>query len=157
MQVRRAKAADAPAIADIYNQGIADRSATFQTESQAAEYFDARIAAGVVGVAEEDGRIIGATWSSTYDAAPYYSGVREITVYVDRDARRRGTGRALVRWLADQARDDGAYKLVAKVFTTNTGSLALFEACGWRTVGTHQRHGQLDGEWRDVTVLEQSL
>ena len=68
-----------------------------------------------------------------------------------------GAGRALVRWLADQARDDGAYKLVAKVFTTNTASLALFESCGWRVVGTHERHGRLEGEWKDVTVLEQAL
>ena len=157
MQVRRAKAADADAIAAIYNQGIEGRGATFQTQLQTPEAFDARIAAGVVGVAEEDGRIVGATWSSTYDAAPYYSGVREITVYVDGDFRRRGIGRALVGWLADQARADGAYKLVAKVFTTNSGSLALFESCGWRTVGTHQRHGRLEGEWKDVTVLEREL
>ena len=157
MQVRRAKAADAAAIAAIYNQGIEARGSTFQTEVQAPDAFDARIAAGVVGVAESDGRIVGATWSSTYDAAPYYSGVREITVYVDGDSRRRGIGRALVRWLADQARADGAYKLVAKVFTTNSGSLALFESCGWRTVGTHRRHGRLEGEWKDVTVLEQEL
>jgi phosphinothricin acetyltransferase len=157
VQVRRAKAADAAAIAAIYNQGITDRGATFQTRVQTAEYFDSRIAAGVVGVAEEDGRIVGAAWSSTYDAAPYYSGVREVTVYVDREARRRGAGRALLHWLADQAKDDGAYKLVAKVFTTNTGSLALFDACGWRVVGTHERHGRLEGEWKDVTVVEQSL
>ena len=157
MRVRRAKAADAAAIAEIYNQGIEGRGATFQTQTQGADYFDARIAAGVVGVAESDGRIIGATWSSTYDAAPYYSGVREVTVYVDRDARRQGAGRALLGWLADQARDDGAYKLVAKVFATNEASLALFAASGWRVVGTHERHGRLEGEWKDVTVVEQSL
>jgi phosphinothricin acetyltransferase len=157
VQVRRAKAADAAAIAAIYNQGIEGRGATFQTQPQNPDYFDARIAAGVVGVAESDGRIIGATWSSTYDVAPYYSGVREVTVYVDRESRRRGAGRALVAWLAAQARDDGAYKLVAKVFATNAGSLALFQSCGWRVVGTHERHGRLEGEWRDVTVVEKSL
>ena len=157
MQVRRAKAEDAAAVIAVYNQGIAERGATFQTEAQAPEAFDGRIAAGVAGVAVEDGQVLGAAWSSTYDAAPYYAGVREVTVYVAREARRRGAGRALLAWLADQAREDGAYKLVAKVFTTNSGSLGLFGTCGWRTVGTHERHGRLDGEWKDVTVLELAL
>ena len=157
MQVRRATAEDAAAVAAVYNQGIEERGATFQTERQPAEAFAERIASGVVGVAEEGGRVLGAAWSSTYDAAPYYAGVREVTVYVDRDARRRSAGRALLGWLADEARAAGGYKLVAKVFTTNSGSLALFGACGWRTVGTHERHGRLEGEWKDVTVLEQAL
>ena len=158
MRVRRAKADDAATVAAIYNQGIMDRGSTFQTQLQLPDAFDARIAAGVVGVAEaDDGQILGAAWSSTYDAAYYYAGVREVTVYVARDARRQGAGRALVSWLADQAREDGAYKLVAKVFATNAASLALFESCGWRVVGTHERHGRLEGEWRDVTVVEQSL
>jgi phosphinothricin acetyltransferase len=83
--------------------------------------------------------------------------VREVAVYVRRGARRGGTGRALLGWLADEARAGGAYKLVAKVFTTNIGSLALFRSCGWRKVGVHERHGRLGGEWKDVTVLERSL
>ena len=157
MRVRRATAEDAAAIAAVYNQGIEERGATFQTELQPPDALAGRIEAGVVGVAEADGRILGAAWSSIYDAAPYYAGVREVTLYVDRDARRRGAGRALLGWLAGEARAAGAYKLVAKVFTTNAGSLALFDACGWRTVGTHQRHGRLDGEWKDVTVLERPL
>jgi phosphinothricin acetyltransferase len=157
VQVRRATAKDAADIARIYNQGIEDRGSTFQTQLQPPDAFDARIAAGVVGVAEEDGEVVGAAWSSTYDAAYYYAGVREVTVYVDRAARRRGAGRALLGWLDAQARTDGAYKLVAKVFITNTASLALFGSCGWREVGTHERHGRIEGEWRDVKVLEKAL
>ena len=157
LQVRRATSQDAAAVADVYNHGIEERGATFQTELQPAEAFAGRIEAGVVGVAEEDGRVLGAAWSSVYDAAPYYAGVREVTVYVDRNARRRGAGRALLRWLGDEALAAGAYKLVAKVFTTNSGSLALFDACGWRVVGVHERHGCLEGDWKDVTVLERAL
>ena len=157
MQVRRATPDDAAAVAALYNQGIEGRGATFQIEVQPPESFRERIEAGVVGIAEEGGRILGAAWSSVYDPAPYYAGVREVAVYVDCDARRRGAGRALLVWLADEARAGGGYKLVAKVFTTNTGSLALFEACGWRVVGTHVLHGRLEGQWKDVTVLERAL
>ena len=158
VNVRRASPADAPAVTAAYNEGIEDRVATFRTNAQTPEAFAERIEAGVVGVAEDEaGEIIGTAWSSTYDAAPHYAGVREVAVYVRREARRRGVGRALISWLADEASDAGAYKLVAKVFTTNTGSLSLFRACGWREVGVHERHGRLDGEWKDVTVLERSL
>ena len=157
MEIRRARPEDAAAVAAVYNHGIEERGATLQTEPQPPDAFADRIQNGVVGVAEEADRVLGAAWSSTYDAAAYYSGVREVTVYVDRDARRRGAGRALLGWLADEARGEGAYKLVAKVFTTNAGSLALFDACGWRTVGIHERHGRLEGEWKDVTVLERAL
>lgn len=157
MYVRAATPDDAPAVAEAYNQGVEDRVATFQTQTQPPGAFAERIDAGVVAVAEDDGEILGAAWSSIYDAAPYYAGVREVTVYVSRGSRRRGAGRALLEWLAEHESGRGAHKLVAKVFSSNSDSLALFGACGWREVGTHRRHGCLDGEWKDVTVLERSL
>jgi len=78
-------------------------------------------------------------------------------VYVSREARRAGVGRALLDAIADEAASAGRHKLVAKVFASNEPSLALFEAAGYARVGTHQRHAQLDGEWRDVVVVERHL
>lgn len=57
----------------------------------------------------------------------------------------------------DSAGSRGLHKLTAKVFATNGASIALFESAGFRTVGTHVRHGRLDGEWLDVILLERSL
>ena len=154
MHVRSATPADAPRIAEIYNQGVAVRSATFQTRPQRAEAFLERIAAGSTLVAETQDGIIGVAWTSPYDANDYYAGVREATVYVDRAARGQGAGRALLNDLGARFRAAGGYKLVAKVFTTNHESIRLFGACGYREVGVHRRHGMLDGEWKDVAVLE---
>ncbi len=56
--------------------------------------------------------------------------------------------------LAEECERRGYYKLVGKIFTTNGPSIALVRASGWRDVGTHERHGRLDGEWRDVLVVE---
>ena len=39
----------------------------------------------------------------------------------------------------------------------NETSVALFRRCGYRDVGTHLRHGQLEGEWKDVLLMELSL
>ena len=59
--------------------------------------------------------------------------------------------------LAGAAADDGAHKLVGKIFTSNEPSIALVRALGWREVGVHRRHGMLDGEWKDVLVVEKLL
>jgi phosphinothricin acetyltransferase len=62
-----------------------------------------------------------------------------------------------VNALAAAARERGYWKLIAKVFPANEGSIALLHRCGYRDVGLHLRHGELDGEWRDVLLLERSL
>ena len=49
------------------------------------------------------------------------------------------------------------HKLTAKIFARNAASISLFESCGFRVVGTHLRHGELEGEWLDVVVVERSL
>ena len=59
--------------------------------------------------------------------------------------------------LADRAAAAGYHKLVGKIFTSNEPSIALVKSCGWREVGVHRRHGRLDGEWKDVLVVERLL
>ncbi len=83
--------------------------------------------------------------------------MREATLYVSREARGQGAGRVLLDELAEAARAAGAHKLVGKIFTSNTPSIALVEGLGWRRVGVHERHGTLDGEWKDVLVVEKQL
>jgi len=83
--------------------------------------------------------------------------VGEATIFIERGARGRGVGRGLLTALAEAAAGRGFHKLTAKVIADNEPSLRLFAACGFRTVGTHRRHGQLNGEWVDVVVLERSL
>ena len=106
-------------------------------------------------VAERRHEAVGWASVGAYDDAhDYYDGVGEATLYVDRRARRGGTGRALLEALAQEAERRGYYKLVGKIFTTNEPSIALVRSCGWREVGVHRRHGRLDGEWKDVLVVE---
>ena len=109
-------------------------------------------------VAEGGGRVVGWASVAPYDEAhEYYAGVGEATLYVDPSARRGGTGRALLTALADEADRRGYHKLVGKIFTSNEPSIALVKSCGWREVGVHRRHGRLDGEWKDVLVVERLL
>jgi L-amino acid N-acyltransferase YncA len=158
--IRPAEPGDAEAIATIYNVGIEERQATFQTRSHDPGELELKIEqrGGHLVVAEEGNQVVGwAGWSGYDDPADYYSGIAECAVYVSRDARGRGVGRALLDRLADDAPRLGIHKLIAKVFTSNAASIALFRRCGYRDVGTHLRHGRLDGEWKDVLVMERSL
>ncbi len=159
VEVRPARVDDAAALARIFNQGIEERVATFESREQSPDRFVAMIEAGaLVLAAERKGWIVG--WASVgpySDPADYYSGVGEATLYVDRDVRRAGVGRALLDALAEVALAHGYHKLVGKLFTTNEASAAMLRAAGWREVGVHRRHGTLDGEWKDVLVVEKLL
>ena len=159
LTVRPAKSDDAEAIARIYGQGISERMATFQTRAPSPAEVAAQIAGGgLMLVAEAGGRVVGwASVGSYDDAHHYYDGVGEATLYVDRGARRGGAGSALLTALADEAARRGYHKLIGKIFRSNEPSIALVRSCGWREVGVHRRHGRLDGEWKDVLVVERLL
>ncbi len=159
MQTRPAGPSDAAVIAAIYNQGIEDRIATFETNLKTPEGIAEAIGdwlCCVVG--ERNGEVIGFAKADPYeDRSHYYEGIGEATIYVTREARRTGAGAALLASLVEAAKERGLHKLTAKVFAANEGSLAMFEKGGFRAVGTHERHGTLDDEWLDVVVLERSL
>ena len=160
MRTRAMQRADAAAVAAIYNEGIRGRGATFRAE----EVADSHVAAWVdqadrhpVVVAERDDAVVGWARAGQYADFEPYAGVGELAIYVTGSARGGGVGRALVEALADVCRERGYWKLIAKVFPANQASIELLHRCGYRDVGLHLRHGQIDGEWRDVLLLEKSL
>jgi L-amino acid N-acyltransferase YncA len=158
LRTRPATPSDAPAIAAIYNEGIEDRVATFETRLRTGD--DVR---GWIGgrhpvvVVEQAGGIVAFAAASLYRPRECYDGVAEFSVYVARAQRGRGYGRAALEALVAAARAAGFWKLVSRVFVENAASRHLLEAAGFREVGIYHRHGQLDGEWRDVVIVEKLL
>jgi L-amino acid N-acyltransferase YncA len=156
--IRPAMVADAEEIARIYNEGIAERVATFETRTKSPAELAELIAAGsLIVVAEREAKVVAFVKVGPYDASHYYSDIGEATLYVDSAARRSGVGKALMEAVTEAAEERGYYKLVGKIFASNAPSIALVKACGWREVGVHRRHGRLDGEWKDVLVVERLL
>ena len=157
VRARPPRPEDAEAIARIYNEGIADRLATFETRERTAADIEAWFGEGfpLVVVEDEDGAVL--AWAS---APPYrahrdaYRGVGDFSVYVAREARGRGAGRVAMEALAAEARARGFWKLVGRIFPENEASLALCRKLGFREVGVYRRHARLDGVWRDVVVVE---
>jgi phosphinothricin acetyltransferase len=158
--IREAGEQDAAAIASIYNQGIGDRGATFETGPRSAEDIVAKLAERErypLLVICEDDVVLGWAGLSSYRPQECYAGIAEFSIYLDRSARGRGLGRQLLTALIDVARERGYWKLVSRIFPFNTGSRALCRACGFREVGTYEKHGRLDGHWRDVVIVERLI
>jgi L-amino acid N-acyltransferase YncA len=155
-EIRAAERSDAAAIAAIHNEAVAAGNATLRTQPRSPEEVEGQL--GQLRpflVAEEGERVLGWASAGPYEESnPHYSGVREVAIYIASSAQRNGVGLKLLRALAAAAREDDAFKLVAKVFTSNLASLELFRRAGYSVVGTHARHGKLRGEWKDVVVLE---
>jgi phosphinothricin acetyltransferase len=158
--IREATKDDATAIASIYNQGIEERGATFETELRAADDISTKIADSArfpVLVAEDGAAVLGWASLSAYRPRPCYGGIAEFSIYLDRTVRGRGLGRKLLTSLIEVARDRGYWKLVSRIFPFNAASRALCRACGFREVGVYEKHGCLDGQWMDVVIVERLI
>lgn len=152
--IRTLTESDWPAVAAIYEEGIATRLATFETATPAWADWDRTHLDDRRLVADEDGEVLGWAALSPVSERCVYRGVAEVSVYVAERARGRGIGRALLERIARDAESAGIWTLQAGVFPENRASLALHHGCGFRTVGIRERIGRLDGTWRDVVLLE---
>ena len=159
--VRAARAQDAADIARIYNEGIADRVATFETEPRTADGMARTLAERAprypTVVVERDGRVVAWAGASEYRPRECYARIAEFSVYVSRDARGGGAGTAAMRALIAALEERGFWKLVSRVFPENTASRRLCASLGFTEVGVYRRHAKLDGAWRDVVIVEKLI
>jgi L-amino acid N-acyltransferase YncA len=155
---RLATPEDAEAIAGIYNQGIADRVATFETRLRSAEevcgWFDG---AHPIVVVECAGEILAFAATSAYRSRDCYAGIAEVSLYGARSARRLGVGAMAMAALIEAAEHAGFWKLVSRVFVENHASRNLIRKFDFREVGVDEKHAQLDGVWRDVVIVERII
>src|SRR4029453_13920815 len=83
-----------------------------------------------------------------------YSGVAEVSVYVDTQFLGRGCGSLLLDALIHRFEKNDIWTLQASIFAENEASLKLHVKCGFREVGRRTRIAKLDGVWRDTVLLE---
>jgi L-amino acid N-acyltransferase YncA len=158
LYIRPATADDAAAVVAIYNEGIEDRLATFETRPREPAEVEAWLEDGLPFIVATAGdEVVGWARVSPYSDRCVYEGVGEHGVYVARAARGRGAGRALLEALCDEAERAGLYKLTSRVFTDNAASRAVHLAAGFDEVGVQRRHGRLDGRWKDCVLVERLL
>jgi L-amino acid N-acyltransferase YncA len=138
----------------IYLDGIATGQATFESVAPSwVEWNQAHLPAPrLVGIFNE--AVIAWAALSPASARQVYAGVTEVSVYVSKDSRGQGIGKALLETLLEQSERNGIWTWQASVFPENGASIALHKACGFREVGTRERIGCMDGTWRDTMLLE---
>lgn len=153
-----ARESDCAAVARIYNEGIEDRLATFETRPRTTQEIEGWLNGRYPVVVVRDGGAVRAFAAcSQYRPRACYRDIAEFSIYVARDARGRGLGGVALDGLADAAVAAGLRKLVSRVFVENVVSRRLLASKGFREVGVYRRHGRLDGAWRDVVIVERLL
>jgi L-amino acid N-acyltransferase YncA len=147
-------AGHAAAVLAIYQAGIEEGNATFETSAPAWEAFSAARLPAHRYVAVSDGAVLGWVAASGVSERCVYAGVVEHSVYVHPDGRGRGTGRLLLDALIASTEAAGIWTIQSGIFPENTASVALHRAAGFRVVGIRERIGQHHGRWRDVALIE---
>ena len=160
--IRPAMAADAGAIATIYNQGIEDRIATLETDlrtlDERRQWLAARSPRHPVIVAQNGAdEVVGWGSLNVFNAREAYRFVADFSVYVERAFRGKGVGRVLLETLIALAREHGFHKMVLSAFPTNASGMALYTKLGFRTVGVYREQSLLDGQWVDTIIMERLL
>lgn len=157
--IRDATEADLPAIRDIYNHAVEHTTAIWNEVlidlDNRRVWLELRRAKGFpVLVAERDGRIAGYASYGDWRAFDGYRHTVEHSVYVDKDCRGGGIGKALMQALVEKARAGNVHVMIAAIEAENQASIALHERLGFTLVGIHREVGTKFGRWLDLAMME---
>jgi len=161
--LRPSQEPDLPAITAIYGHHVLHGSGTFETEPPTLADMRARRAEVLARhlpflVAEEGGHIVGFAYCNWFKPRPAYRFSAEDSIYLARDAHRRGLGRALLAELAAQAQAAGVRKLIAVIGdSANAGSIGVHRSVGFEQVGVLKSCGWKFERWLDVVLMEKTL
>jgi L-amino acid N-acyltransferase len=158
IHVREAMEDDLPFFLDIYNDAVLNLTASFDLEPQSLEsrrkWFRSHGGKYPLLAAEVAGRAIGYSSISPYAEKPGYSKTVELSIYVHRDFRRRGVGRALMSEILSRAKILGYHSVISLISGDNEPSIELHRGLGFVQVGYMREVGYKFARWQDVTILE---
>ena len=142
------------AVLRIYQAGLDEGDASFETAAPAWPQFDASHRPDLRFVAIRDRRVTGWVACAPVSTRSAYRGVVEHSVYVDPAGRGSGVGRALLVALLNAATGADVWTVQSSLFPENLASLVLHERLGFRVVGRRDRIGRHAGRWRDTVLVE---
>lgn len=153
--IRVMQPSDGQRILEIFQQGLDTGLASFETEAPSWESWDMnfhKVARLVLQDAE--GKVIGWAALKPISTRSCYSGVAEVSVYVDSLFQSKGLGTMLLRQLGQASEEHQFWTLQASVFPQNEASIRIHQKAGFRLVGTRRKIAKLKESWRDVLLLE---
>ena len=145
----------ADAVVAIYQAGVDEGNATFETTAPTWDRFDtAKLPEHRFAALDETGRVVGWVAATKVSDRCAYAGVVEHSVYVHPDARGRGVASVLLKALIDSTEAAGIWTVQSGIFPENSASLAVHARAGFRVIGTRERVGRHHGVWRDTVLVE---
>ncbi len=140
----------------IYAEGIATKMATFETAPKSQNSWEQQSVQGSAIVAQIESDTALSGWAVLWPVSDRcaYAGVAEVSVYIAESARGKGIGKALLSNLVTVSEQLGLWTLQAGIFEENMPSIRLHEKCGFRIIGVRERLGALEGDWKNIVLME---
>jgi phosphinothricin acetyltransferase len=158
MKIRPAGAADAAAIADLWNGMISGTLHTFtdveKTPQEVAALINARPAAFWLAEAEA---LAGFVTFGPFRSGPGYAATVEHSIVLAPSARGQGLGRRLMLAAEKAAQDQGVHVMIAGISSANAGAVAFHNALGFVQAGLLREVGRKRGQWLDLILMQKSL
>lgn len=156
--IRPMAADDWPEVVEIYFQGIQTNMATFETDCPSYEAWDKEHLPVCRFVAEVDYEVVGFCALLPYSKRQCYSGVAEVSIYIDSDHKHMGLGEALMKAVLETSEQAGFWSIQSAILEENLPSVRLHEKCGFRKIGYRERLGKdRFGVWRNCVLMEHRI
>jgi phosphinothricin acetyltransferase len=155
--------AHATAVRDIFNDAIANTTALYDYGPRSLEtvvkWFGTKARDGYPVLAAVDGAgdLLGFASYGSFRAWPAYQYTVEHSLYVRRDRRRSGVGRALLAAVVDHSTARGYRTVIGGIDADNAPSIALHVAQGFVHAGTIADAGYKFGRWLNLAFYQKLL
>lgn len=168
IKIRKAEQEDISQILDIYSYYVTDTAITFEYDVPDKEEFKRRFekisAKYPYIVAEQNKKIIGYSYASEFIGRKAYDWSAELTVYIDRNFHKLGTGRKLYDTIEDILYKMGITNLYACIAVPETedeylteNSLDFHKHMGFEKVGEFHNCGYKFNRWYNMVWVEKII
>jgi L-amino acid N-acyltransferase YncA len=163
ISIRPAEPGDIAAITRIYAHAVTYGTASFELEAPNDTEM-ARRQQGLLAkrfpyiVAERAGAVVGYAYAGPYRDRHAYDWCVEDSIYIAPQFHRQGIGRLLLTRLIVESEALGFRQMLGVIGdSTNTASIAVHAACGFRMIGNFQSIGFKHGRWLDTVLMQRTL
>ena len=161
MIIRPVLPSDAKELLAIYAPYVTDTTITFEYDIPSISEFTNRIKniskSFPYLVAEENGKILGYAYASTYYARAAYDCTCELSIYLDKDARSKKISSQLYDTLEKELVSQGYVNLLACISLPNDISIAFHKKRGFNQVAHFPKIGFKFEQWHDIVWLQKRL
>ncbi|WP_027381539.1 GNAT family N-acetyltransferase [Chryseobacterium daeguense] len=154
-ELREMLSSDSVRVLEIFRQGVEGGISTFETNIPTPEAWNMEYFNDCRWVLEnENNEVVGWCALKLVSKRECYHGVAEVSIYFDNNYQGKGLGSVLLKKMILDSESHGFWTLQANIFYENEASIKFHQKNGFRTVGIRKKIAKLNGDWKDVVLLE---